>query len=110
MILEISTPRPPNTSEGMHNRILSNHPSAGRLRHKPRKKFDKIVHTPLNPRRRPLGRRSHERQFPVRHTTERRDLGQPTIRRRSSEDEPANRLIDQPRSHAPRDAPEPDSQ
>jgi hypothetical protein len=29
--------------------------------------------TPLNPRRRPLGRRSHEQQFPVRHTTERRE-------------------------------------
>jgi hypothetical protein len=29
--------------------------------------------TPLNPRRRPLGRRSCERQFPVRHTTERRE-------------------------------------
>ena len=35
--------------------------------------------TPLNPRRRPLGRRSCERQFPVRHTTERRDP--PSVRR-----------------------------
>jgi hypothetical protein len=51
-------------SPGPHHRDrLRDHGSAD-----PIKSFT----TPLNPRRRPLGRRSCEQQFPVRHTTERR--------------------------------------
>ncbi len=37
---------------------------------------DKIVHTPLNSRRRPLGRLSRRTALPVRHATERRDVRQ----------------------------------
>ena len=52
------------------------------LRDEPTNHPIKSFTTPLNPRRRPLGRLSLRTAFPVRHTTERRDPG--SIRRQTA--------------------------
>jgi hypothetical protein len=56
----------PGNIYSAHNRILSNRPFAGRLRDHRGENSTKSFTTPLNPRRRPLGRCSHKQQFPVR--------------------------------------------
>jgi hypothetical protein len=60
-----------------HNRIPSGHRFTHCSRIGQNRQPDKIVHTPLNPRRRPLGRLSRRTALPVRHATERRDFRQP---------------------------------
>jgi hypothetical protein len=56
-----------------HNRIPSSHRFTHCSRNGQNRQPDKIVHTPLNSRRRPLGRLSRRTALPVRHATERRD-------------------------------------
>ena len=49
-----------------HKRLAQTDNSADRSRDRWNDPSDKVVHTPLNPCRRPLGCRSREQQFPVR--------------------------------------------
>ena len=57
----------PGNIYSAHNRIFSNRPPAGRFARPPGKRNStKSFTTPLNPRRRPLGRCPHRQQFPVR--------------------------------------------
>jgi hypothetical protein len=77
-----------------------------------------IVHTPLNPRRRPLGRRhtQHERTAIPGQTIRPNDgpgtavSGQRPVVSQKTAIAPANTKTHLSRAHAPRDAPEPDSQ
>ena len=91
-----------------HNRIFSNRSSVAACASTARNSTKSFT-TPLNPRRQPLGRRPHRQQFPVRHSAERRTSGQWSVVSGQSERHRHGETIHQPRSHAPRDAPEPDS-
>jgi hypothetical protein len=98
---------PGNIRVSAHNRTCSNGRSADRMCDPRRIHPTKSLTAPLNPRRRPLGRRPRLECF---HSYQRttlpvRQVGRTTGPRQIRAPKTTNSF----RSHAPRDAPEPDS-